>query len=386
MIPINLTISNMYVFTWGNYLYNVYISVVEGNPVSWRGVLSLGFYEEPNVGYKVYRLHFNENLFLPRQYYEKLLGVDLDPELIRYYTEPLNSTFNDALAKYLNVDANNVFAVAGGDEGLRLLIQFALHGFRRILIVEPTYSMPRVLAESMNLAADQALLREGTYELNLEELVRLGGSHDIIYLCNPNNPTGSLFSRGDIEYLVSHVNSLVVIDEAYAEFARFSVIDLTRDYENIAVIRTFSKAWGLAGLRVGYVAASDSVINGLKRLSLPHNIPYISMVLVLRALELRDYVERGIDDMVSVRGIMTKSLSDLGLNPIPSVTNFITFHVGSQSKANDVHEELFRRGFVVRNLSGKVLCEDCLRVTVPPMNVAEMFISNLENIVKHRGL
>ncbi|WP_054844444.1 histidinol-phosphate transaminase [Vulcanisaeta souniana] len=355
----------------------------------WKSVLSLSFYEEPNVGYKVYRLHFNENLFLPpRQYYEKLLSAALDPELIRYYTEPpLNPTFNEALARYLNVDAGNVFTVAGGDEGLRLLIQFALHGLRKILIVEPTYSMPRILAESMGLTANQVLLRDGTYELNLEELIRLGGSHDIIYLCDPNNPTGNLFSREDIEYLVSHVDSLIVIDEAYAEFARFSVIDLTRDYENIAVIRTFSKAWGLAGLRVGYVVASDTVIDGLKRLSLPHNIPYTSMVLVLRALELRDYVERGIDNMVSVRDIMTKSLDDLGLNPIPSVTNFITFHVGSQEKANGVHEELLRRGgFVVRNLSGKVLCEDCLRVTVPPMNVAEMFISTLENIVKHRGL
>ncbi len=130
--------------------------------MSWKGVLSLNFYEEPNVGYKVHRLHFNENLFLPREYYEKLLTVLLDPDMIRYYTEPpLNPpTFNEALAKYLNIDANNVFSVAGGDEGLRLLIQFALHGFRKVLIVEPTYSMPKVLAESMRLIPINSFLNK----------------------------------------------------------------------------------------------------------------------------------------------------------------------------------------------------------------------------------
>ncbi|WP_054858045.1 hypothetical protein [Vulcanisaeta sp. JCM 16159] len=105
--------------------------------MQWRNVLALNFYEEPNVGFRIYRLHFNENLFLPREYYEKLLNAPLDPDMIRYYTEPLNPTFNEALAKYLNVNADHVFAVAGGDEGLRLLMQFALHGSKRALIIEP---------------------------------------------------------------------------------------------------------------------------------------------------------------------------------------------------------------------------------------------------------
>lgn len=184
--------------------------------MSWRGgVLSLNFYEEPNVGYKVHRLHFNENLFLPREYYEKLLTVLLDPDMIRYYTEPpLNPpTFNEALAKYLNVDANNVFSVAGGDEGLRLLVQFALHGFRKVLIVEPTYSMPKVLAESMRVDTDQFLLKQDTYELDVDGIVKIGDSYDVIYICNPNNPTGNLFNKELIEYLLSRVKSLVIIDE-----------------------------------------------------------------------------------------------------------------------------------------------------------------------------
>ncbi len=117
---------------------------------------------------------------------------------------------------------------------------------------------------------------------------------------------------------------------------------------------------------MGYIVASDVVINGLSRLSLPHNIPYPSMALVLRALELRDYVERSIDEMIKVREYMIRSLMDLGLRPIPSVTNFVTFHAGSPNRANDMYDWLFNKGFVVRNLSGKVLCEDCLRVTVPP--------------------
>ncbi|WP_243669411.1 histidinol-phosphate aminotransferase family protein [Vulcanisaeta sp. JCM 16161] len=300
--------------------------------MSWRNALSLNFYEEPNVGYSVHRLHFNENLFLPREYYEKLLATSLDPDMIRYYTEPLNPTFNEALAKHLNVDASNVFAVAGGDEGLRLLIQFALHGLRKVLIIEPTYSMPRILAESMMLGVDQALLKPVTYDLDVDYIIRVGDSYDVIYICNPNNPTGNLFDRESIESILSHVKSLVVIDEAYAEFARHSLINLIRDYDNLAVVRTFSKAWGLAGLRVGYIVASDTVVNGLNRLSLPHNIPYPSMALVLRALELRDYVERSIDEMVKVREYLIKSLRDLDLEPLPSVTNFVTFRAGGRRR------------------------------------------------------
>ncbi|MGC8543749.1 MAG: pyridoxal phosphate-dependent aminotransferase [Vulcanisaeta sp.] len=349
--------------------------------MSWRNALSLNFYEEPNVGYSVHRLHFNENLFLPREYYEKLLITTLDPDMIRYYTEPLNPTFNEALAKHLNVDANNVFAVAGGDEGLRLLIQFALHGLKRVLIIEPTYSMPRILAESMMLRVDQALLRPVTYDLDADHIIKVGNYYDVIYICNPNNPTGNLFNRDAIEHILSHVKSLVIIDEAYAEFARYSLIDLVRDYDNLAVVRTFSKAWGLAGLRVGYVVASNAVINGLSRLSLPHNIPYPSMALVLRALELRDYVERSIDEMVKVREYIIRSLRDLDLEPMPSVTNFVTFHAGDRERADDLYDKLFRRGFVVRNLSGKVLCEDCLRVTVPPMHIAAEFIKTLEELL-----
>ncbi|WP_054842919.1 histidinol-phosphate transaminase [Vulcanisaeta distributa] len=351
--------------------------------MSWRGgVLSLNFYEEPNVGYRVHRLHFNENLFLPREYYEKLLTVLLDPDMIRYYTEPLNPTFNEALAKYLNVDVNNVFSVAGGDEGLRLLIQFALHGFRKILIVEPTYSMPKILAESMRISVDQFLLKPNTYDLDVDGIVKIGDSYDIIYICNPNNPTGNLFNRELIEHLLTRVRSLVIIDEAYAEFARYSLIDLVRDYDNLAIVRTFSKAWGgLAGLRVGYVVASDVIINGLNRLSLPHNIPYPSMALVLRALELRDYVERSIDEIIEVREYMIKSLRGIGLRPIPSVTNFVTFHVGDPHRLMTYTVNCSVGGFVVRNLSGKVLCEDCLRVTVPPKPIAVEFINTLGEIL-----
>ncbi len=330
-------------------------------------------------GFRIYRLHFNENLFLPREYYEKLLNAPLDPDMIRYYTEPLNPTFNEALAKYLNVNADHVFAVAGGDEGLRLLMQFALHGSKRALIIEPTYSMPRILAESMRIDVDQALLKPDTYDLDIDKVVKIGNSYDVIYLCSPNNPTGNLFSKESIEYLLSRVRSLVIIDEAYAEFARYSLIGLVRDYDNLAIVRTFSKAWGLAGLRVGYVVASDTVINGLNRLSLPHNIPYPSMALVLRALELRDYVERSIDEMIKVREYMIRSLRDLDLRPLSSVTNFVTFHAGSPSRTDKVYDGLFKRGgFVIRNLGGKVLCEDCLRVTVPPAPIAAEFIRALE--------
>ncbi|ABW02235.1 pyridoxal phosphate-dependent aminotransferase [Caldivirga maquilingensis] len=344
----------------------------------WRDVLGIGFYEEPNVGFNAYRLHFNENLFLPREYYESILSVLLDPDLIRYYTEPLNPTLNELIAKHINVDAGNVFATAGGDEGIRLLTQFALHGNRKLLIIEPTYSMPRAIAESMGIRVEESVLNPD-YQLNVEDIVKKSHDADVVYLCNPNNPTGNVFNKSDIEYLASRLNSLIIIDEAYADFAGLTLINLIKHYDNVAVVRTFSKAWGLAGLRIGYVVGSEVIIEGLRRISLPHNIPYPSIAMLSKALQLRHYVEESIREMIKVREYLYGRFSELGLRPLGSVTNFITFHV---FKPNEVYEGLFKRGFILRNLSGKVMCEDCLRATIPPMHIAEELINNLEALMK----
>ena len=348
-----------------------------GEEASWTRVLNVGFYEEPNVGLSKYRLHFNENLFLPREYYESILSVLMEPDFIRYYTEPLNPTLNELIAKHIGIDVNNVFAVAGGDEGLRLLIQVALHGSGRLLIIEPTYSMPRALAESMNIRVKEVPLKLN-YELNVDEVIKAGSNVDVVYLCNPNNPTGNLFSRADVEYIASRLRALIIIDEAYADFAGVTLMDLTRHYDNVAVVRTFSKAWGLAGLRVGYVVGSEVIINALKRISLPHNIPYPSIAMLSKALQLKYYVEESIRRMIEVRELMEKRMSEIGLRPLNSVTNFITFHA---LKPDIVYEELFKRGFVLRNLSGKILCEDCLRTTVPLLEVAEELINNLKVVI-----
>ncbi|MGC9137201.1 pyridoxal phosphate-dependent aminotransferase [Caldivirga sp.] len=349
-----------------------------GEQSSWTRVLRVGFYEEPNVGLSKYRLHFNENLFLPREYYEAILSVLMEPDLIRYYTEPLNPTLNEIIAKHINVNADNVFATAGGDEGLRLLIQMALHGNGGIMVVEPTYSMPRALAESMNIKVKDTLLTQD-YQLDANSIIKNSADVDVIYICNPNNPTGNLFSRTDVEYVASKLSSLIIIDEAYADFAKVTLIDLVKHYDNIAIVRTFSKAWGLAGLRLGYVVSSEKVIEGLRRISLPHNIPYPSIAMLSKALQLKHYVKESIERMIEVREFMIRRMSEIGLRPLSSVTNFITFHA---LRPDAVYEELFKRGFVLRNLSGKVLCEDCLRTTVPPMNIAEELINNLQAIVK----
>ena len=344
----------------------------------WTRVLGIAFYEEPNVGLDKYRLHFNENLFLPREYYEEVLKALLEPDLVRYYTEPLNTAFNNTIAKHLGVDGTNVFATAGGDEALRLLIQVALHGNRKLLVVEPTYSMPRALAESMGVEVVEVLLRPD-YQLDVDAIVRAGLNADVVYICNPNNPTGNLFNRGDIEYIVSRLNSLVIIDEAYAEFAGTTLMDLIKHYDNVAVVRTFSKAWGLAGLRVGYVVAPEIIINALRRLSLPHNIPYPSMAMVTKALQLWHYVRESIERMISVREYMIKRMEEIGITPLRTVTNFVTFHV---KDPDTVYKKLEERGFVLRNLKGKPLCQDCLRATVPPLQIAEKLLDALNDITK----
>lgn len=329
------------------------------------------FYEEPDVGYGVYRLHFNENLFLPEEYYKEILD-GLESWEARFYTQPNNASLAAKIEDHMGLPRGSVVITAGADDGLRLAIQL-LHFAeeKRLVVLEPAYSMPRILAEQLGVEHIQLSYRQDL-GVDVDELVKTakGGA---VYVCSPNNPTGHLVR--ELEELASRLEGLLIYDAAYAEFAGLWRPELY-EYGNVVEARTFSKAWGLAGLRVGYLVARRALASALRALAYPHPISSYSAKVVERALALEGYVRRSVDEARAVREEVARRLA---FDKYVGEANFITLKL---ENAEAIASELYKRGFAVRALGGKPLCESCLRFTVAPMDVMDKFLAALSDAVK----
>lgn len=322
-------------------------------------------YDEPDVGRDKIRLHFNENLFLPEEYYKEVL-VPVGPDDLRYYTDPNNKKLARAIESHFGLPAGSVVVTAGADEGIRLSMQLAVHLGGGVAIVEPTYGMARVVARQVGHRPEVVTYREDL-SLDVDLLSRLSVS--AVYVCSPNNPTAHVVK--EIEDLAARFRGLVILDAAYAEYSGYWA-PRYYEYGNVVEVRTFSKAWGLAGLRVGYVAASPKVAEALRTLSPPHPISAYSAYVVERALQVgRPYVEKSIKETEEVKSYV---LSRLPFKAYHGPVNFVTLMI---ENAEAVASRLEREGFVVRVLGPKPLCPSCLRFTLAPMPIMQRFLEAL---------
>ncbi len=302
------------------------------------------------------RLFYNENLFLPSTYYEELIKV-VEMNLIRFYPTPWADRLVEALSSFLNVDEGSVLPGAGADDVLRMLIS----GAERVGIVEPAYSMYEHLARSMGKE-----VRSSVYP----DIDPLAGC-DLIIVNTPNNPTGLSYSRGFVEELRSI--GYVVVDEAYVEFSGSE--GFLRDVdETLTVVRTFSKAWGLAGLRVGYAISSEEVVTRAKGRSLPYQVSAPSEAMAIRALEMSDLVHESVKEVERVRERLTGRLRAMGFEVPDSSTNFVFI----ESLGREAWERLRARGFEVRLVDRPGARG--IRITLAPWEVMDGLLEELEVI------
>jgi histidinol-phosphate aminotransferase len=281
------------------------------------------------------------------------------------YPDPMQWKLKESLGRIKGVPAKNIFLGNGSDECIDLLYRaFCNPGQDNVIINPPTYGMYEVSAGINDIELRKAVLLDD-FQLNLERLESLVDDHTrIIWICSPNNPTGNSMNRSDIEIILNNFEGLVVIDEAYINFARHRSFlqDLT-DYPNLVVLQTLSKAWGLAGLRLGMAFASEEVIEVFNRIKPPYNIGQATQELVLKALEETGQVNEMIRALVDMRGELAVSLALLPVvqKVYPSDANFLLVKVVDPAV---VYQYLLGRGIVVRDRSKVELCAGCLRITV----------------------
>lgn len=299
-------------------------------------------------------LDANENAF------GSALGVNYNR-----YPDPTQLKLKAKISTIKNVPVENIFLGNGSDEAIDLLVRcFCEPGKDNIIVCPPTYGMYRVCADINNVEVRPVLLTT-TFQLDLPAIENcITPFTRIIFICSPNNPTGNTIDRNDVKYLLNTFNVLVVVDEAYIDYSTEAgfINELSR-YPNLVILQTMSKAWGLAGLRVGMAFANEAVINFLNKIKYPYNINTVSQQLILEALDNHEVVNEWIALTNNQKAWLSKKLSALPFvqTVYPSETNFLLVKARGARK---IYTLLASRGIIVRDRSNVILCDDCLRITI----------------------
>lgn len=302
------------------------------------------------------------NVFLDAN--ENSLGSPLTKWYNRY-PDPLQHKIKEKLSTIKSVPAVNIFLGNGSDECIDVLYRAVCEpGKDNVIICPPTYGMYEVSANINDVEIKRVPLTSG-FQLDLPAIEEAIDDHTkMIFLCSPNNPTGNSLDRDDIEVLLNNYFGLVIIDEAYINFSRFrSFVQELKDYPNLVVMQTLSKAWGLAALRVGMAFASEEIIHVMNKIKPPYNIGQASQDLVLKALEEIGQVNDMIQEIVNERKRLEKAFKELNFvqQVFPSDANFLLVKFPEPKK---LYDHLLTKGIVVRDRSRVEQCEGCLRITV----------------------
>ncbi len=281
------------------------------------------------------------------------------------YPDPQQWELKKKIASIKTADAENMLLGNGSDECIDLLIRaFCEPQKDNIIICPPTYGMYEVYAHINNVEVKEVSLLPD-FQLNLEGLENaIDENTKLIFICSPNNPTGNSLDREDIEILLNNFEGIVVVDEAYINYSRSrSFISELKDYPNLVVMQTFSKAWGLAALRLGITFASKEIIAVLNKIKPPYNINQATQELALKSLDNLEEVNAMIKETVAERQNLIKALVALPIvvKVYPTDANFVLVKV---TEANNIYDYLKEQGIIVRNRSNVLLCDDCLRITV----------------------
>lgn len=316
-----------------------------------------------------------------REAVERLAGIPQNE-----YPDPSYARLASAVARYAGVQERQVVICAGADEVIDVITKACIDNGTKAVISSPTYSLFKIAVAVMG--GEPVLAeRNADWSLDPDKLISAANSAGakLVFICNPNSPTGNQGSRESIEKVLRGTRAVVAVDEAYVEFSGGSLVELVNRYENLVVIRTLSKAFGLAGARVGYAVASPEFALELNKVRPPNSISAPSVALAEAALteegiaEMRENVKK----IVGERERMRSELSSLGFTVYPSVCNFLLVRCSGKG-AGELSEQLKRKGLVLRTFAGKPGLENCLRITVRGREENVRLIAELRSLVGER--
>lgn len=319
-----------------------------------------------------------EGVFLDAN--ENPFGSITDRDFNRY-PDPYQSSLKEEIAKIKAVRSSQIFLGNGSDEAIDLLYRaFCNPGKDNVILLPPTYGMYEVSANINDVEIRKVPLTVD-FQLQPEKIINAADDNSkILFICSPNNPSANKVTRKDVLFLLEKFKGLVVVDEAYIDFSdEPSFTTELENFPNLLVMQTFSKAWGLASLRLGMAFASEEIMRILNKIKPPYNISGLTQETVLAAIANKSKVDTMIREILEEREFLRSELEKFPFvqKIHPSHANFLLVKV---PHASQVYDDLIREKVIVRNRAKVLLCEDCLRITVGTREENEKFLEALKKI------
>ncbi|MBW2975580.1 histidinol-phosphate transaminase [Candidatus Woesearchaeota archaeon] len=325
------------------------------------------------------RLDFNENTIGCSP---KVLSAvrNITGEEIASYPE--YGRFKARLADFLKVKPGQVMITNATDEAIMVLMKAYIDKGDEVILPVPTFAMFKFYAQIREAKITEILYEEDFRFPAKQVLNAINKKTRLVVLCNPNNPTGSLIDRKDIISITEKAlenNSLVLVDEAYYQYSKAECLDLVERYDNLVIIRTFSKAYGMGGLRLGYAVSNKEIIKNLLKVCSPYSVNVVSMAAAKAAMEDTDFVKSYVKEVKRAKKIIYEEMDKLKIKTYPTSANFLIAKFPKRAK--EVEEKLREKGILVRNRSSDIMLKDCIRIGIGTVRQTRELVNALKEIM-----
>ena len=292
------------------------------------------------------------------------------------YPNTYSNGLREALGELYGLDKDNFIAGNGSDEMLDVTFKTFTNWGDNSVVPVPSYTLYDYFVEMNGGKAHEVDLTED-FQLDVDEIVKQDAK--VAIMPSPNNPTGNCFRQKDIEEILSRFNGIVVVDEAYAEYADDAMIRRVDEFDNLVVLRTFSKAYAMAALRVGYAAANKKLADMMMRVKIPYSLNMVSEGAAIAAVKDQDFIRRSVEMVREQRPKLDAGLRKLGFETFPSDSNFILARAPIDHK--ELVQGLKERGVLIRDFGAKRRTENCVRTTVGTADLNAILLEKAEEVI-----
>jgi len=293
------------------------------------------------------------------------------------YPNTYGDNLRDELAKLYGMKADNFVVGNGSDEALDIIMKTLVEPGETVITAHPAYVLHSFFVK-INAGRTVAVDLDEDFQLDVDEINSTKGK--LVLLCTPNNPTSNTFRMDDLKAVIEGADRPVVVDEAYGEYTGNSFLPLVEKYDNLIVTRTFSKAYGLAGMRIGYMAAGLEMAEALQKVKIPYSLNMIGERVAIAALRDREFLDRSVRVVNEERPLLSRGLSDLGLHVYPSEANYILFR--SDLPSDLLTGKLSEKGVLVRDFGKVRRLENCIRTTIGTREMNTVLLERMREVLR----
>ena len=297
------------------------------------------------------------------------------------YPEFIPSAMIKTLSKFTGWPEEGILTGNGSNELIQASLSVTLGPGRRLAVPQPTFTLYKLMATTLQAEVNALLLDAETLTFDVDQLIEASRTADVVVVCSPNNPTGCLLEREALTALLENAQGLVLVDEAYHEFSGQSALPLLAQHRNLVVLRTFSKAMAMAGLRFGYMMAHPEIAREVYKSKLPYNVNIFTLAAAETVVANRAILDRGIETLVRERGRLFAELQQRdAVRVFPSTANFLL--IRTARPARELFDQLYSQGVLVRDVSAYPLLDRCLRVSIGTPEENDKFLRALDRALE----